>query len=482
MIAKMFNLKQPDSPYATLRFTADSRQLLAGNKLLLHPEKQQSILLGTRQNSPVLSMRFNSNGKHLTLKRANGSIQIFNQAGQLQGSISQIGNIQNAVVWLNSPGDRLLVSREAGQFLELYDLQGKRLATMRGSVFYGCSEDMPNINGGSDSWACRGSSNPFSPDGNYFWTIGVRNVYGDVAWNARMPDTVKLWNKDGKLLSEIPVSSLPHTLSIDDELLGQMAVFSPQSDRIVAANSNGEIRVQDLQTQKISEFRVQPGLMGIGFSADGSSLIVTYPPLPQIINAAPLPESPLSTVGTIVRVWNLQGQQLTQFELNSSLTGFPNDNSPDGVDWQTKNSVKTLLSSVQQLREHPVQLIPGEWLQTIVAKNPMNLLPSDIPGLDRIADLQFSAAGDRIATRLPDGRIDVWDDQGNAIAQYQGNAMALSPDGKSIVVASAQDNLPRLWRIEDASGLIQRGCDWLNLYAASSFELTSLCQTEATGS
>ncbi|MCY7394038.1 MAG: WD40 repeat domain-containing protein, partial [Leptolyngbyaceae cyanobacterium CAN_BIN12] len=75
--------------------------------------------------------------------------------------------------------------------------------------------------------------------------------------------------------------------------------------------------------------------------------------------------------------------------------------------------------------------------------------------------IQFSDRGDRIATLGNDGKVRSWDNYGNQLGEYEGYAMALSPDGKQIVVVSQADNIPRIWRVDDLNGLIQRGCDWL---------------------
>ena len=74
--------------------------------------------------------------------------------------------------------------------------------------------------------------------------------------------------------------------------------------------------------------------------------------------------------------------------------------------------------------------------------------------------MQISANGQRIATLGGDRQIRVWDGRGNQIAQYEGYAMALSADGKSIVVISA-NNTPKQYPIRDLDELIEQACRWL---------------------
>ncbi len=80
--------------------------------------------------------------------------------------------------------------------------------------------------------------------------------------------------------------------------------------------------------------------------------------------------------------------------------------------------------------------------------------------------VQISSDGARIATLGQDNKVRVWDAKGNQIAEHEGYAMALSPDGKQIVVVSSKDNIPRMWRVDDLDGLLDRGCDWLRGYLA----------------
>ena len=69
----------------------------------------------------------------------------------------------------------------------------------------------------------------------------------------------------------------------------------------------------------------------------------------------------------------------------------------------------------------------------------------------------------RIATLGQDNKVRVWDNKGNQLAEYEGYKMALSADGKQIVVVSQADNIPRVWQVSDVDGLLKRGCDWLRL-------------------
>ncbi|HEY9641604.1 MAG TPA: AAA-like domain-containing protein, partial [Coleofasciculaceae cyanobacterium] len=199
-----FDLESSDAPF---RFTADGQQLLVGNKLL-HRSTPLSTPIGIAQNSSILSMHFSPNGNLFTIKQANGTIQILDAAGHQQGEISQIKNIKSAMVWTSPAGDRLLLSRDAGKSLELYSPQGKRLATLQGQPSYNCS-GLPNLSSSLESWDCRSVRNPFSPDGKYFWTLGVaeplkpmtsRSDDANRASSVQVANTIHLWDRNGNLL------------------------------------------------------------------------------------------------------------------------------------------------------------------------------------------------------------------------------------------------------------------------------------------
>jgi hypothetical protein len=40
----------------------------------------------------------------------------------------------------------------------------------------------------------------------------------------------------------------------------------------------------------------------------------------------------------------------------------------------------------------------------------------------------------------------------------------MCPDGKTITVVSREDNIPRVFPVDDLDGLLKRGCDWLRPY------------------
>ena len=59
-------------------------------------------------------------------------------------------------------------------------------------------------------------------------------------------------------------------------------------------------------------------------------------------------------------------------------------------------------------------------------------------------------------------KIWVKDNRNNTLATFEGKLAALSPDGEKIVVISIQDNVVRIWQVDDLNDLVERGCDWLN--------------------
>ena len=58
--------------------------------------------------------------------------------------------------------------------------------------------------------------------------------------------------------------------------------------------------------------------------------------------------------------------------------------------------------------------------------------------------------------------IRINDSQNNTLATFEGQIATLSPDGEKVAVISTQNNVVRIWQVDDLNGLVERGCDWLN--------------------
>ncbi len=256
--------------------------------------------------------------------------------------------------------------------------------------------------------------NPISPDGKHTVTRGKGN-------------TIQIWDLEG------------NQVVISPQILGSIYAlqFSPKGDSIATAGGHGMVRLWNLQGKELVAFKAHPSWVhDIYFTPDGDRIMAIKP--------------------DGARLWNLRGNQLASleeldkravFSLNGKRFVRLSGNVASVWDWQG-NKLATL-----QGREG--------WFETI-----LEFYPNAV---------QLSSDGDseagrdsvlRIATQGKDGTVRVWDSEGQQIAEYEGYAMALSPDGRQIVVVSKNDNIPRMWRVDDLDGLLKRGCDWLRVSIA----------------
>ncbi|MGD1698558.1 AAA-like domain-containing protein [Dapis sp. BLCC M229] len=225
----------------------------------------------------------------------------------------------------------------------------------------------------------------FSPDGETLATASRDN-------------TVKLWNRQGKLLQ---------TLEGHEDRVFDVA-FSPNGETLATASWDNTVKLwnqqgQFLQTLTGHEYWVY----GVAFSPDG-----------QMIASASDDQT--------VKLWNQEG------ELLQTLVGHENwvldvAFSPDGETLATASSDKTVKLWNQQ----------GELLQTLVGHE------------DRVYGVGFSPDGETIATASRDKTVKLWNQEGKLLQTLTGHedtvyGVGFSPDGETIATASS-DKTVKLW-------------------------------------
>jgi WD40 repeat protein len=215
------------------------------------------------------------------------------------------------------------------------------------------------------------------------------------------------------------------------------------------------VRLLNLQGKEIVAFKAHPTFVNdVYFTVDGDRLIT------------------ISSGGS-AQLWDLQGNQLATikkgalFSRESDGYRFGSNALHRSVFSPKSGRFVTIIGDeiafLWDLKGKQRGSLQGRdgWFEWRVESNP-NAVQLSSNG-DR------EAGGDsvlRIATQGKDGTVRVWDSKGQQIAEYEGYAMALSPDGKEILVVSKNDNIPRIWRVDDLDGLLKRGCDWLRVSIA----------------
>jgi WD40 repeat protein len=217
------------------------------------------------------------------------------------------------------------------------------------------------------------------------------------------------------------------------------------------------VHLWDFRRKELVAFKAHPSWVNdVYFTPDGDRLITITPPSQGGLTVD------LDSSGGLVKLWDLRGNQLAILDkgLFRSESGNYSTNSLRQVFTSKSGRFVSPFSDVAFLwdvKGNQLATLQGRegWFEKNLEFNPHAL--------------QLSSDGDsvlRVATLGQDNKVRVWDAKGNQIAEYEGYAMALSPDGKQVVVVSSKDNIPRMWRVDDLDGLLDRGCDWLRGYLA----------------
>lgn len=349
------------------------------------------------------TVQFSSKGDRIATLGEDGIIRLWDLKGN---QLATIGRQQGKIwgVQFSPTGDRILTYGE-DKTVQIWDVQGNQIAVLPAQ------------------------SATISPDGKYAATrTDVENR------------TIRLWDLNGKPLAVLKGLSVQSLSALQ---------FSPKGDRIAVVGDDGIVRLWNLQGKQLVTFKGYSGLSGQEeLSARSGSFAMQFSPEGKhIITILPF--------GTI-RLWDLQGRELAtrRLKFNSESADnngyyFPNTVfSPKGDRFVTCWNDNAFLGDLQGNKLATLQgcgYSDQGWVRSVYE------------------NIKLSSDGNRIATVGEDGKVRIWNSKGNQIAEYEGHAMALSSDGKQIVVVSSKDNIPRLWRVDDLDGLLKRGCDWLRV-------------------
>jgi WD40 repeat protein len=382
----------------------------------------------------VETIQFSPDGQRIVaFNRHTTNIWHLRQGNQLATFPRQQGSVKTVQF---SPDGKHIVTLGEDNAIRLWNRQGNQLATLKGhqekvrSVRFSPKGDRLVTDGadGEDRtlrvWNLEGKQLAVLKGEWYENWKGVISPDGKYTVTREQSNTIQIWDLEGNRVAISPQSpDAIHSLQ-----------FSPKGDSIATAGGNGMVRLLNLQGKEIVAFKAYPSWVHeVYFTPDGDRLIT------------------LSSQGP-AKLWDLKGNQLATIEaqFNSESPGYPT----------ASNAVDFSVFSPKSGRF--VTIIGREgWFEWRVESNP-NAVQLSSNG-------ESEAGGDsvlRIATQGKDGTVRVWDSKGQQIAEYEGYAMALSPDGKEILVVSKNDNIPRIWRVDDLDGLLKRGCDWLRVSIA----------------
>jgi len=470
---------------------------LSGQQLAQWHTSQDKVVHGT----------FSPDGQGFTTACEDGTIRFWNLSGQQidQWKVQHDGIIDVSF----SPNGKQIATVSRSGKAKLWNLSGQQLVQFN---------DYPLL--------VRKVS--FSPDGQHLVTAGLNSTIE--LWNNSGQQLAQLkghkglvrsvsFRQDGQYLATASADGTVHLWDLSEKYLAQWNThqgtvwsisFSPNGKSLVTVGTDGTVRFWNLSGQQLAHWESRQGkLTSMSLSSDGQHLVTAGKDSLQIwtldgqqltrwnpyhdivleVSFSPDGEC-LVTVGSdgTARLWNLQGQQLVQFncdrdhqELVTSVSFSPDGQSIAMGRWNGTVQLWNLDGqqlvhwNAHQRQVKGVSFRPDGQMIATVAKDELRLwdlcgqqLAQWNANQNRILRVCFSPDGQRIATAGWNGTIRLWDLSGRQLVQWnlcsgEVTSMSFSPDGKYIAVVSG-DGTVWLWQVEGLNELLARGCNWLKDY------------------
>jgi WD40 repeat protein len=258
-----------------------------------------------------------------------------------------------------------------------------------------------------------GSVQLWQPDGSPVTTMqGHRNLAWSVAFSpdsstvmsAGADGKIKLWDLNGKLLQTIE----GHSLGV------WRAIFSPDGSLIASASPDQTVKLWKRDGTLLKTLPHQGLVFGIGFSADGRSLVT-------------------GAYDNQVRIWQVDRPSSPEFgTLLRTLSGHRT-----GVTSVVYRAQGDLIASAEQDGTIKLWQPDGKLIRTIETDS-------------GFTNLAFSPDGQTFASVDANGATKLWRYDGAPLTTFQGHngeirGVAFSPDGQTILSASL-DKTVRFWK------------------------------------
>jgi WD40 repeat protein/tetratricopeptide (TPR) repeat protein len=274
-------------------------------------------------------------------------------------------------------------------------------------------------------------------------------------------NTIKLWNRDGKLLRTFQGHSG-----------GVYGVsFSPDGKTIVSADADNTIKLWSRNGKLLKTLQGHSSqVYSVSFSPDGKTIAS-------------------ASADNTIKLWSRDGRLLKTLHGHSGEV-YSVSFSPDGktiASASADNTIKlwnqngTLLKTLQEhnygvlavsFSPDSQMLASASWDRTVKLWNRNGTLLKTLQGHSYgVKSVSFSPDGKTIASASEDYTIKLWSLKGVELQTFRGhsdgvNSVSFSPDGKAIASAS-DDGLVMLWNL-DLDDLLERGCNWLRDYLKTS--------------
>ncbi|XWK88784.1 MAG: AAA-like domain-containing protein [Phormidium sp.] len=351
--------------------------------------------------SAINGLDVSSNGEIIAVATLQDGIQIWHRDGRLLRTLK--GHIGPALGVDISPNGQLIASGSGDTTVKLWRSDGTLLKTLTG-------------------FTASASKVKFSPDGELIVSSGADS-------------TLKLWRKDGTLIK---------TLKGHGAIVTQV-VFSPDGDLIVSASDNGTIKLWRRDGTLVKTLLdIRSPVFAIAFSPDGKTLAT-------------------GNGDGKLQLWQRDGTKIRTFTAHNAavntLAFSPNgqmivSGSDDqmlkfwSLDGTSLNAIRGHDSAIKDLAFSPSgdKLYSASWDGTVKAwklDSPLlKVLRGHTAGVWGVA---FSSDGQLVASSSPKEAI-LWRKDGTSNRHLKGpmpqfSSIAISPDGKTIATASADQSI-----------------------------------------
>lgn len=440
------------------RFSPDGQQLAtlsmqdsAAVKLWNLQGELQATLKGHR--SPIMALSFSDDGQRLATGATDGFVRVWDLQGNEQAVFRGHDSAVQALEF--SPDNQALTTVTSLGTVSLWSLQSRNcrdgmtctqldVPAARGPQMRSLTEVNPSVDqrflvvgtadGSAYVWDLEQTASPtiYQGGGQQTWRVRPQvflSANGEQLATIAADGTARLWHRQNPFSARVLLAGQTHKQAVAIYLDSDQA-----NSRLLTAFEDGSLELQGIdnsQKAPLARLTVE--------KTEGSFPIATFSSDGQLI-------ATVSGKDNILQLWNQQGNHLADFD------GHP-------------GQVSALRFS-QDGQRLAVAFLDGTILLANVHSSQVETL---MQTGNSVINLRFSPDGQQLATASLDGTARVWNLQGKLLAEYKSASGLWDANfvdhGQQLAIAGMGTDVGiQLWPVENLSGLLQKGCEWLQPY------------------